>query len=187
MKRLSALFVAAICFIAPESFAQDKIVTIGTGAVQGVYYPAGGAICRLMNRGRKDHGIRCFSESTVGSIGNLQALREGDISFAIAQSDWQYKAYHGEDIFAESGPFADLRSVFSLHSEMFTVAVSKQSGIKNFADLKGKRVNVGDSSSGMREMMAGLLSAFHWNKGYFGAIAGIETDRCGKRTMCRKS
>lgn len=168
MKRLIiALSLVAMLATTPEAEAQEKIVTIGTGSVIGVYYPAGGAICRLMNRGRKEHGIRCFAESTAGSTNNLEALRDGELSFAITQSDWQYKAYNGKDIFADEGPFTDLRSVFSLHSEMFTVAVGKDSGIKNFSGLKGKRVNIGDSSSGMREMMEGLMAAFRWKNNYF--------------------
>ena len=168
MKRL--LVVATFFLLAGMvggARADEKIVTIGTGSVNGVYYPAGGAICRLMNRNRKEHGIRCFAESTGGSINNIQALRGGELSFAIAQSDWQYKAYHGEGYFADAGPFTDLRSVFSLHSEMFTLAVGKNSGIKSFAGLKGKRVNVGDAGSGMREMMGSLMDAFHWKNSYF--------------------
>ncbi len=168
MKRLITVFtLVALLATAPELQAQEKIVTIGTGSVIGVYYPAGGAICRLMNRARKEHGIRCFAESTAGSTNNLEALREGELNFAIAQSDWQYKAYNGKDVFAQDGAFTDLRSVFSLHSEMFTVAVGKDTGIKTFAGLKGKRVNLGDSSSGMREMMEALMSAFRWKNNYF--------------------
>lgn len=142
--------------------AEDRIVTIGTGSVTGVYYPAGGAICRLVNRGRKEHGIRCFVESTGGSIYNLHALRDGEVNFGIVQSDWQYAAYRGEGVFADGPAYKDLRSVFSLHSEMFTVAVSKKSGIKQFADLKGKRVNLGDRGSGMRAIMQELMDERGW-------------------------
>ena len=183
---LSALILATLCLAAPESYAQDKIVIIGTGAVQGVYYPTGGAICRFMNRARKDHGIRCVSESTAGSISNLESLREGDLNFAIAQSDWQYKAYRGEDVYADNGPFNDLRSIFSLHSEMFTVAVSKESGIKSFSGLKGKRVNVGDSSSGMREMMGGLMTALHWKNGYFAQSLEMKPSDAAKELCAGK-
>lgn len=175
MKRLfiaTTLLLATI--IAPEVYAQEKIVTIGTGSVIGVYYPAGGAICRLVNRGRKEHGIRCFAESTAGSMNNLQGLREGELNFAIAQSDWQFKAYHGEDVYSAEGPFSDMRSIFSLHSEMFTVAVGKNSGIKSFAGLKGKRVNIGDAGSGMRDMMGGLLGALHWKSNYFGKTTELK-------------
>lgn len=178
MKAFVALLITL--FAAPEVWAQEKIVTIGTGSVIGVYYPAGGAICRLVNRGRKEHGIRCFAESTAGSMNNLQGLREGELNFAIAQSDWEYKAYHGEDVYATGGPFSDMRSVFSLHSEMFTVAVGKNSGIKSFADLRGKRVNIGDAASGMRDMMNSLLVALHWKSNYFGKTLEMKPSDAAK-------
>ncbi len=178
-------FFAALAFIlptlfAPELLAQEKIITLGTGSVIGVYYPAGGAICRLMNRARKDHGIRCFAESTAGSMNNLQGLRDGELSFAIAQSDWQYKAYNGQDVYRDQGPFADMRSVFSLHSEMFTVAVGKNTGIKNFAGLKGKRVNIGDEGSGMRNMLSELLSGTGVKGGYFAKASEYKLARAAK-------
>lgn len=150
-----------------EGFAQDNIITIGTGSETGVYFPAGGAICRMVNRSRKDHGIRCYVESTGGSVYNLRALREGEISFGIVQSDWQYNAFNGKGAFVDGPAFKDLRSVFSLHSEMFTVAASKDSGIKDFSDLKGKRVNMGDPGSGMRQIMQNLMEAKHWTNRSF--------------------
>ena len=48
--------------------ASQQFISIGTGGVTGVYYPTGGAICRLVNKNRKEHGIRCSAESTGGSI-----------------------------------------------------------------------------------------------------------------------
>lgn len=147
--------------------AAEKIISIGTGSITGVYYPAGGALCRLLNRDRKVHGVRCFVESTGGSIYNIHALRDGEIDFGIAQSDWQYSAYRGEGLFADGPPFRDLRSIFSLHSEMFTLVVGKDSNIRKFADLKGKRVNIGDRGSGMRATMQELMEEFRWTKHSF--------------------
>lgn len=177
---LACLLALTLVFFAPESRAQENIITIGTGSVTGVYYPAGGAICRLINRGRKEHGIRCFVESTGGSIYNIRALRDGEISFGIVQSDWQYNAYRGEGVFADGPPFRDLRSVFSLHSEMFTVAVGKESGIKKFNDLKGKRVNIGDAGSGMREIMQGLMESHHWTKHSFAEASELKPTDAAK-------
>ena len=159
MKKIFAATMIGLGLLvaAPQSHAQENIITLGTGSVTGVYYPAGGAICRLINRGRKEHGIRCFVESTGGSIYNIRALRDGEISFGIVQSDWQYNAYNGKGVFSDGPPFQNLRSVFSLHSEMFTVAAGKHSTIKKFSDLKGKRVNIGDVGSGMREIMQSLM------------------------------
>jgi TRAP transporter TAXI family solute receptor len=158
----------------PTKKINDRIITIGTGSVTGVYYPAGGAICRLINLKRKTHGIRCYVESTGGSIYNLHALRNGDINFGIVQSDWHYNAYKGIGVFAEGPPFSELRSVFSLHSEMFTVAVRKDSGIKKFSDLKGKRVNMGNRGSGMRAIMQDLMDIYGWSRNDF--KQALETD-----------
>lgn len=173
MKRLGIVLLSAMLAVQPVLAAEkDKIVTIGTGSVSGVYYPAGGAICRLLNRMRT--GTHCYAESTGGSISNLKGLRDGEIGFAIVQSDWQYKAYRGEGPFAEEGPFSDMRSVFSLHSEMFTVAVGKNSKIRSFSDLKGKRVNIGDVGSGMHEIMMALMNAYHWKKTDFAKAAELK-------------
>jgi len=160
--------VAGLLIGTPSAaLAQEKLVTIGTGAITGVYYPAGGAICRLLNRGRKEHGIRCFVESTGGSIYNIYALRDGELAFGIVQSDWQYNAYKGEGVFDDGPPFENLRSVFSLHSEMFTVAARPGSGIRTFADLKGKKVNVGNPGSGMRAIMQEMMELMGWSKSSF--------------------
>jgi uncharacterized protein len=175
MKHFFACLVACLLVVlAQPTRAQENIITIGTGSVTGVYYPAGGAICRLINRGRKEHGYRCFVESTGGSIYNIRALRDGEISFGIVQSDWSYNAYRGEGTFADGPAFRDLRSVFSLHSEMFTVAVSKGSNIKKFSDLKGKRVNIGDPGSGMRDIMQRLMDINHWTKSSFAEASELK-------------
>ncbi|MCK5167128.1 MAG: C4-dicarboxylate ABC transporter substrate-binding protein, partial [Rhodospirillaceae bacterium] len=60
------------------SAAEQKFVSIGTGGVTGVYYPTGGAICRLVNKTRKEHGIRCSAESTGGSVYNINTIRAGE-------------------------------------------------------------------------------------------------------------
>lgn len=152
------LFVTIIFSTATESFAKTKYVSVGTGAITGVYYPAGGAICRLVNRGRKDHGIRCSVESTGGSVSNLNAVRSKALDFAIVQSDWQYHAFYGTGFFADQKPFSDLRSVFSLYTETLAIAVRRSSNIKSINGLKNKRVNYGLRGSGMYATMEMLMS-----------------------------
>ncbi|WP_298908179.1 TAXI family TRAP transporter solute-binding subunit [uncultured Aliiroseovarius sp.] len=153
--------VAATAVMAPAAFAEE-FITIGTGGVTGVYYPTGGAICRLVNKGRKDHGVRCSVESTGGSVYNINTIREGELEFGVAQSDWQYHAYNGTSKFEDAGAFEGLRAVFSVHPEPFTVVARADSGIKTFADLKGKRVNIGNPGSGQRGTMEVLLEALGW-------------------------
>lgn len=150
-------FVAA-AFMAPAAQAQE-FITIGTGGVTGVYYPTGGAICRLVNKDRKEHGFKCAVESTGGSVYNINTIREGELQFGVAQSDWQYHAYNGTSKFADN-PFPDIRAVFSVHPEPFTLLVRSDSGIESFEGLKGKRVNVGNPGSGQRATMEVVMDAF---------------------------
>ncbi len=172
MKKIASviLFTSSLLGFAAESFAATKYISIGTGAITGVYYPAGGAICRLLNRGRKEHGIRCSVESTGGSVSNLNAIRNGAIDFGIVQSDWQYHAYSGSGFFADQKPFKELRSVFSLYTETFTIAVLEKSNIQKIDDIVGKRVNFGPQGSGMYATMEVLIAAKGWTKQSFSSI-----------------
>lgn len=155
-------------FFSPSAIkAADKFITIGTGGVTGVYYPAGGAICRLVNRARKEHGIRCSVESTGGSVYNLAAIRNKELDIAVAQSDWQYHAYNGTGAFNTVGADKKLRALFSLHNEPFTVVVRKDAGIAKFDDIKGKRVNIGNPGSGMRATMEVIMAKKGWTTGDF--------------------
>ncbi|MCP5080297.1 MAG: TAXI family TRAP transporter solute-binding subunit, partial [Alphaproteobacteria bacterium] len=144
------------------SAADQKFVSIGTGGVTGVYYPTGGAICRLVNKGRKDHGIRCSAESTGGSIYNINTIRAGELEFGVAQSDWQYHAFNGTSKFADKGKFDKLRAVFSVHPEPVTIIASDASGVNNITDLKNKRLNVGNPGSGTRGTWDVLEKALGW-------------------------
>jgi TRAP transporter TAXI family solute receptor len=157
---LLALFVAATFTSVSEVKAEQQFVTIGTGGVTGVYYPTGGAICRFVNKGRKEHGIRCSVESTGGSVYNLNTIKAGEMDMGVAQSDWQYHAYNGTSKFEDQGPNKDLRAVFSIHPEPFTMVARADSGIKNFADIKGKRVNIGNPGSGQRGTMETAMEAY---------------------------
>ncbi|WP_281646061.1 TAXI family TRAP transporter solute-binding subunit [Parendozoicomonas sp. Alg238-R29] len=164
LKKISLAAIGAGMTVAalstPATAAQQQFVTIGTGGVTGVYYPTGGAICRLVNKGRKEHGIRCSVESTGGSVYNLNTIRAGEMDMGIAQSDWQYHAFNGTSKFETIGSNKDLRAVFSIHAEPFTVVARKDSGIKNFSDLKGKRVNIGNPGSGQRGTIEVVMDAY---------------------------
>lgn len=165
---LGALAISTSTLAAEQSF-----ITVGTGGVTGVYYPTGGAICRLVNRTRKEHGIRCSVESTGGSAYNVNTIRAGELDFGIAQSDVQYNAYRGEGQFNESGAYTDLRAVFSLHPEAFTVVARADAKATEFDDLQGKRVNVGNPGSGQRSTMEQLLDLRGQDMGVFSLAADL--------------
>ena len=176
---LAAAVLSSMTVSAPV-IAADTFVTIGTGGVTGVYYPTGGSICRLVNKDRASHGVRCTVESTGGSVYNINTIRAGELDLGVAQSDWQYHAYNGTSKFADAGAFTDLRAVFSVHPEPFTVVARADSGIRNLEDLKGKRVNIGNPGSGQRGTMEVLMDALGWDKSTFALASELKSSEQSK-------
>ena len=158
MKRIGLLtLIATICLalglmVSPTPVvAKTTFVTIGTGGITGVYYPTGGAIARIVNKKRKEYGIRCTVESTGGSVFNVNAVMAGDLEFGVVQSDRQFQAMKGLAEWKEKGPQKDLRAVFTIHPESITLVAADDAGIKSINDLRGKRVNIGNPGSGQRQ------------------------------------
>ncbi|MDX1513375.1 MAG: TAXI family TRAP transporter solute-binding subunit [Gammaproteobacteria bacterium] len=167
LRGAAAYVFAAILIFAVESPVRAAEITIGTGSPSGVYYQVGKAICRLVNAGTQQHGITCRSISTAGSISNLKDLRNDRLQIAVAQSDWQFHSMKGSGPFAELGADSDLRALFSVHGEPFTVVARRDSGILTFDDLKGMRVNIGNPGSGQRATMEVVMEAKGWDKNVF--------------------
>jgi len=170
------LGLSMVVLSAPPVHAEEqRYITIGTGGVTGVYYPAGGAICRLVNRARKSHGIRCSVESTRGSADNIAKIRGGELALGIAQSDVQVSALRGSEEFSRRGAFSDLRALFSMHSELIQIVARADSGIKTFSDLKGKRVNIGNVGSGHRATTELMMSHLGWTSDTFSAAVELHS------------
>ena len=132
-----------------------------------------------MNKDRAKHGIRCSVESTGGSVFNINTIRAGELDFGVTQSDWQYHATKGTKVFEKDGAFKELRAVFSVHPEPFTVLARKEANVTKFEDLKGKRFNVGNPGSGTRASMDELLSAMGWTTASFGLASELKADEHG--------
>lgn len=167
------IFAAILCFgfalfMGAPTPAQARVtfVTIGTGGITGVYYPTGGAIAKMVNKKRKEYGIRATVESTGGSVFNVNAVMAGDLEFGIVQSDRQYQAINGLAEWKDKGPQKNLRAVFSIHPESVTLVAAVDANIKTIRDLKGKRVNIGNPGSGQRQNAIDALNAvgLNWKK-----------------------
>lgn len=172
----TALAVACAAWIGGGAVqaAEDKFIAIGTGGQTGVYYVVGQSICKLVNRDTGKTGIKCTAPSTGGSIDNINSIRSGARGMGVAQSDWQYFAYNGTSKFEDQGPYKELRAVFSVHPEPFTVVARTDSGIKTFEDLKGKRVNIGNPGSGQRGTMEVLMEKLGWSMGDFALASELK-------------
>ena len=169
------LGAAALAVASVGAKADEKFITIGTGGQTGVYYVVGQSICKLVNRGAAQHNIKCTAPSTGGSIANINAIKAGDMDMGVAQSDWQFHALGGTSKFEETGAFPGLRAVFSVHPEPFTVIARADAGINSFADLKGKRVNIGNPGSGQRGTMEVIMGALGWSMSDFALASELKS------------
>ena len=164
-----ALIIALGAGAAAPAGAAEEHLTIGTGGMTGVYYPVGTAIARLINKDTSSHGLRCTAQATGASVFNVNALRSGDLSMGIVQSDTQYYAYTGSgpEQFVNAGPDKDLRVLFSLYAEAFTLVARIDADINSYDDLPNKRVNIGDPGSGNRSTMELLMKEYGWTEKTF--------------------
>jgi TRAP transporter TAXI family solute receptor len=171
--------LTGLTLVSQIAFA-ETFVTIGTGGVTGVYYPAGSGICKLINKELTSHDIRCAIESTGGSVYNLQQLVTGGLDLAIAQSDVLFHAYEDTNRSDSKSSNQTLRTLFAIYPEPFTVVARADSGINSFDDLKGKRVNIGNPGSGQRNTMEVVMQAYGWTTADFSLISELNSSEQSK-------
>lgn len=170
--RLLALLLAVAAFVVPVR-ADDA--TIGTGGTSGVYFQLGRAICRLAEKGVP--GLKCEARPSEGTKRNLTDVLSGEITLGVAQSDLLYHASRNSGSFAETSlPGEKLRALFSAHSEPFTLVARVDSDIRTLADLKGRRVNIGNPGSGQRATMEVVMEAKGWTIADFAQIRELPAD-----------
>jgi hypothetical protein len=174
--RRLALALAAALFALPALGAEQRFITIGTGGVTGVYYSVGGAICQLVNKNRRSHGLRCSVEATAASVYNLQSLRKSELDLGLAQSGMHHAAYNGIDVFRRDGANKNLRSLFSLHYEVVTVVARKDANIARFEDFRAKRFNIGIVGAGTRVGAEKLIEGMGMKDADFAKLTELKPD-----------
>ncbi len=156
------VWLLCMTFVLPVSALADEQILIGTGSKDGVYYYAGKALCRIINT--QVNGVACEVVSTPGSLYNLSNVRDGGLDIGVAQSDWQYHAVKGTGpVKFMDGAFQNLRALFSLHAEPFTLVVRRDAGITRLDELVGRRINIGNPGSGQRGTMEVVMRAMNWS------------------------
>ena len=147
---LSAAIIASAvagCMAVSDSLTPNP-VNLATGIPGGVYHPVGNAICRMFNLEDEHQATPCVALSSDGSVANIRRVENGDSAFGLSQTDVAYAAFHGEGPFVAGGPDPKLRTVIALYPEAFTVVARADTGIRDFQDLRGKRVGIGTSGVG---------------------------------------
>ena len=178
-----ALFLLAVSLPITSIAKSAEFFSIGTGGPTGVYFQVGNAICKMVAKiqsaehGRKKgtaKALRCSAPSTGGSTYNIGQIMQGELQFGVAQSDWQYHAYNGTKP-DKVKPFKGLRAVFSTHPEPMQILVGKKSKIKDWASLKGKKVNIGNPGSGQRGTFEVLMEAHGVDTSYFSVASELSS------------
>lgn len=168
LSTLSTSLVLSISLLGTSpAFSDTQKITIGGSSTVGVYTVAARALCRVIKR--HSANVDCSNKISGGSVSNLNDLAKGQIQLGIAQSDAQFFAYTGEGSksFRDKDKMTNLRSVFSMYPESFTIIARRDSGIKGLDDLPGKKVNIGNPGSGQRATMETVMATKGWTKDTF--------------------
>ena len=160
---MSFFFKSLLIGILSTQLFSSEFITIGTGSVTGIYYTTGGAICRLVNKYKNDSSIKCSIESTEGSLYNLNAVNNKDLDFSIVQSDILYQASNNKNHFKNSS-YSKVKSIMAIYPELLTLVTKKDANINNLMDIKGKRINLGNSGSGKETTALTLFNEIGLNK-----------------------
>jgi uncharacterized protein len=158
-------------------------LTLATGTPGGDYHPVGNAICRMFNLPGEHQSRPCVAQSSAGSVENIRWLERGDSTFALAQTDVATAAFRGEGPFAAAGAQPKLRTLIALHPEAFTVVARADAGIRDFRDLRGKRVGVGTSGAGYPFTRDVVLAAYGWTIGDLGPVLELDASQ-QERALC---
>ncbi|MGE4281345.1 MAG: TAXI family TRAP transporter solute-binding subunit [Magnetospirillum sp.] len=176
MRRIRAggMMVAAFlaCGMTSAMAEGGKTALISSGEVTGYYYPAAGALCRVINK--ESGGIHCAAVPSSGSAANLAALRSGAVDLGVVQAQAAQMAAEGTGSFKDAGPFTDLRAVLSLPGESVMLLARQGADIESMADLKGKRVNLGRPGSFQRAMAEATLEAAGLSEGDLAIAVELE-------------
>ena len=157
MKKLFVFASVLGALLALTSCNEKKNYILATGGTSGTYYPFGGAIANIWNT--KIENMNVTAQATGASAENLRLISNGDAEFATVQNDVMDYAYRGSDMFAGQ-KLPNLASIGTLYPEVVQIAASKTSGIKSIADLRGKRVSVGDAGSGVEFNAKQILEGY---------------------------
>lgn len=168
---LVALAFAAAPVPAAAATAQElRFIRIGTGATGGSYFPVGGLIANVISSPPGSApcelsgscgvpGLVAAAVSTQGSVENAQAVAEGKLDLALCQADVAFFAYTGTGPWAPKPPLKNLRVIANLYPEHLHAVVRRDSRLSSIAQMRGKRINLGEQNSGTLSVARWVLRA----------------------------
>lgn len=151
--------------------AQDpRFFRIATGPTESTFFQIGTLIGQVVSSppGAREcerggscgvPGLIAVSQTTSGSVANIELIKTKRIDSGLCQADIAHWAFHGSGMYRLSGAITNLRAIANLFPEIIHVVVRKGAAIANLADLRGKRVALGEQDSGIRVTARAVLDA----------------------------
>ena len=136
----------------PSSTRSAGPVVIATGGSRGVYYQYGQALADRLRA--TDPGLDVIVRPTSGSVENLRLLDRAEVTCAFVAGDAAAEAVTGRAPFRHSVPIVALARVYDDYLHLVT---RRDGGIRELADLTGRRVSLGPPASGTRLMVGRLI------------------------------
>ncbi|BAS25908.1 TAXI family TRAP transporter solute-binding subunit [Limnochorda pilosa] len=145
----------AVVVAATPAVTAQQFLNIATGGTAGTYYPLGGALGEIFNQ--HVPGVNASVQATGASVANVNMIAQGQVDLAFIQNDIAYYAAQAQEMF--KSPVQNLQGIATLYPEVIQIVARADSGIRSVADLKGKRVAVGDAGSGTEANARQILAA----------------------------
>ncbi|MDR0827997.1 MAG: TAXI family TRAP transporter solute-binding subunit [Desulfovibrio sp.] len=153
---LSLALCSSVGFAASAVKRGDHVITVLTGPSSGIYFPIGGAFATYIG----SLGYKSSATATGATAENINALLTGQGEMAIAMADSVIQAVESFGAYSGKPPAKNLRAMMGLWPNFCQIVTTSDSGIKTFADLKGKRIGVGAPNSGV-EINARMMFEAH--------------------------
>ncbi len=170
MRRRSLFgLVCGAAFAATGAYAQDmQFFRLGSGGAGGTYFPVAGLMAQAVSNPPGSRpceeggacgvpGLVAVAQSTHGALDNVNLIQAGEIESGLVSADILAWAVAGEDLFADRGAYADLRTIAVLFPEHLQLVLPAGTSLGSLADLAGKRVGIGLPNSGTQVIVSKLL------------------------------
>lgn len=152
-----SLLAGVVALSLGVSVSAAEFINVLTGGTSGIYYPLGVALSQMYAKAIPDS--KTAVQATKASVENLNLLQAGRGEAAISLGDSLSDAYKGNTEAGFKAPLSKLRTIAALYPNYIHFVAAADSGIKSFADIKGKRISVGAPKSGTELNSRAILAA----------------------------
>lgn len=156
---LRSILLAAATLMLPATSQAADFLSIGSCPVGCTAYTWSAGIADVINK--NVDGVEATAEETKGYVANINLLQDGEIEASMATSLSSYEAYAATGPYEGSEP-GKILSWMSIAPVGMHVITLEGGGIDSIADLKGKRIGMGQpggvsmlDANVMMDMVAG--------------------------------